>query len=540
MVKSMRYLIFLACLFSAGTTFAQGGACPTGANYVNSSAQLVTLSSLGVTSCYYASKSTGNDSNAGTSESAPWAHLPGMSGCSGKCAAVTPTGGDGFIMRGGDTWTASGDFTSLQLTYSGGSAGSQMYWGVDPNWYSGSSFTRPIMNCNGSQCQSSVGSGGSNGYITLDNVEITGFEQTSTSGNPAVVGVNGPNSGVTRSYIHNFTTNNNATHSNALFSQTVGNGAAGSYFVQNVIDGSDSTQTFMGGILHGSVVAENVIRYTYNGFNGGTDQFWGNFIEHNYASGDGDHCNMAFIQGPFSASNVLVYNNVIQHTTCAGSVTLWLGGLSCGSYNGYAFNNVVWDTQGGNVINPPGQVGGCTTQRTWNFFNNTVECGPDSGPSATCFSDSGDIGQADVGTINFINDQWITSSNPFSCSVLTCNSTTSLTQTQGAASGQGYSGSEPYAFSPPSGCSASGCSTIQAGIVELALCATLTAVNSAAATACQNDTAYSVGYNTTNHTVTIPGRTSNPRSGSAWDIGAYQSGKSPAAPVQLKTTVAPQ
>jgi hypothetical protein len=296
----------------------------------------------------------------------------------------------------------------------------------------------------------------------------------------------------------------------------------------------------MGGILHGSIVGENVIRYVYNGMNGMFDDVYGNLIEHNYASGDGDHCNMMFIQGPFSAPNVLVYNNVIQHTTCPGSVTLWLGGLSCGAYNGFVFNNVVWDTQNGNVVNPPGQVGGCATLRTWNVFNNTVECGPDSGPSATCFSDSGDVGQADNAIMNFINDQWITSSNPTSCAAVTCNTITALTQSQSAASAQGYSSSEPYAFAPPSGCSASGCSTIQAGTLELALCATLTAVNSAAALACQNDTGYAVSYNTTNHTVTVPGRTTNPRSGSAWDIGAYQNGKSPAAPVKLQTTVTSQ
>ena len=538
MMKSTRYLVFLACLFSAGAAFAQGGACPTGANYVNPSSQLVTLSSLGVTSCFYASKSAGNDSNAGTSESSPWAHVPGMSGCSGKCAAVTPTGGEGFIMKGGDTWSAPSDFSSIQLGWGGGSSGAQIYWGVDQNWYNGGSFTRPIWNCNNTQCQQQVGSGGTNGYITLDDVEITGFEQTSTGGNPVVIQANGPNSGATRVYIHNFTTNNNVTHSNALSSQSPGNGGAGSFWVQNVIDGSDSTQTFMGGVLHGSIVADNVIRYVYNGFNGAVDQFHGNFIEHNYESGDGDHCNMAFIQGPFSAPNVLIYGNVIQHTSCPGSVTLWIGGLSCSSYNGYVFNNVIWDTQNGNVINPPGQVGGCTTLRNWYFFNNTVECGPDSGPSAVCTADSGEGGDPDLATVTFINNQFITSSNSSPCvySVVTCNLTTNWINTLSTANAKGYSSSTPYAFQPTS---TSG-GTVAAGTLEQVLCGLLSGISPVAASACQNDTGYSVSYNTTNHTVTVPDRTSNPRSGSAWDIGAYQNGKSPSPPVQLQTTVTPQ
>lgn len=525
-----RILVNIALLFAAPLAFA---ACPSsstimlGANAPT--ATYVSLASAGITTCYYASQSTGNDSNAGTSEGSPWKHLPGMSGCSSTCAGVTPTGGDGFIMRGGDTWTVSGgDFTSLQLTYSGGSSGAPMYWGVDPNWYAGSSWSRPIFNCNNTQCDSNLGSGdGANGYITLDNIEITGFEMTSTSGNPPVIEADGAYSGATNVYIHNFTTTNNITHSNALFSQTAGNGAIGSFWVQNVVDGSDSEQNFMAGIVHGSTVAYNVLRYVYNGFNGTTNNFFGNFVEHNYASGDGDHCNMVFTQGPFSGSSMLIYGNVIQHTTCAGSVTLWLGGLSCSAYNGYAFNNAVWDTQNGNVINPPDTVGGCSTLRTWNFFNNTVECGPDSGPGATCFSDSGDVGNPNNGIMNFNNDQWITSGTAFSCAVLTCNTTTSITQSLGTANGQGYSSGSTYAFQPTSGSGG----TVGAGTNEASLCSTISGINSLAGSACANDTAYAVTYNVATHTAVPPGRSVLSRPGGAWDIAAYQwSGSSTLAP----------
>ena len=71
--------LFILMLFST-PVFAAGGACPSGANYPNAAGTNVTLASLGVTSCFYAS-SSGSDTNSGTTESSPWLHFPGMSGC---------------------------------------------------------------------------------------------------------------------------------------------------------------------------------------------------------------------------------------------------------------------------------------------------------------------------------------------------------------------------------------------------------------------------------------------------------------------------
>ena len=95
--------IFGVLLISAKAA-AAGGSCPTGANYLDSDTNsLVTLSSLGITNCYYIS-AAGSDANNGTSKSTPWAHVKGMPNCSGVCASTTPVAGTGFILRGGDTW----------------------------------------------------------------------------------------------------------------------------------------------------------------------------------------------------------------------------------------------------------------------------------------------------------------------------------------------------------------------------------------------------------------------------------------------------
>ena len=83
----------------------------------------------------------GVDSNDGTSEGAPWAHLPGMASCTANCASYTPAAGDQFILRGGDTW-ANASFP-IAWTWSG-SSGSPIYIGVDKTWYSGSTGTGPF------------------------------------------------------------------------------------------------------------------------------------------------------------------------------------------------------------------------------------------------------------------------------------------------------------------------------------------------------------------------------------------------------------
>ena len=134
--------------FSSG--FATGASCPSGANYLDPNTNtLVALSSLGVTNCYFIS-AAGADTNDGTSEAAPWLHLPGMPKCIGTCASTAPVGGTGFILRGGDTWhfgnSSASPYTGGTWTWSwSGSSGSPIYIGVDPTWYSGNSWARPVL-----------------------------------------------------------------------------------------------------------------------------------------------------------------------------------------------------------------------------------------------------------------------------------------------------------------------------------------------------------------------------------------------------------
>ena len=150
----MRKLLQLA-IFSLLSVpmFAAGGTCPTASTYIIQGGSPGTLSSAGITSCYFISKSLGSDSNNGTSESTPWAHLPGMPSCTSTCNSASLTSGEGFILRGGDTWVAS----DLGVNWAtSGASGHPIYIGIDPNWPS-SGWTRPNFTCGGANCSTGAG-----------------------------------------------------------------------------------------------------------------------------------------------------------------------------------------------------------------------------------------------------------------------------------------------------------------------------------------------------------------------------------------------
>jgi peptidoglycan hydrolase-like protein with peptidoglycan-binding domain len=150
-----------------------GGSCPAAANYLNPITNtLVTLSSLGVTHCYYVA-ANGSDSNLGTSESSPWMHAPGMPSCSANCLVAQNQSngippGTGLIFRGGDTWhfgnpSASpytgGTWSFNTSPYPNGTSNNPIYVGVDQSWYSGGSWARPVLTGDNPPCSLSTLSG---------------------------------------------------------------------------------------------------------------------------------------------------------------------------------------------------------------------------------------------------------------------------------------------------------------------------------------------------------------------------------------------
>jgi len=179
MVKCFIVMVSLLCPLSA---LAAGGTCPSGTYSIQGASG--TLSALGVTNgCYFVSSSLGADTNTGTDEAHPWAHAPGMQGCSNNCSSATISAGTGIILYGGDTWGAS----SLGWLWAhSGSSSHPNYLGVDQTWYSsgvcGGSWCRPILNPAGSSMTGSyyifLNNGSTAIWTTVDNFEETGWSCT--------------------------------------------------------------------------------------------------------------------------------------------------------------------------------------------------------------------------------------------------------------------------------------------------------------------------------------------------------------------------
>ena len=104
-----RLFLIPALLLILASGFATGGTCPSRANHLNASTNaLVTLASLGVTSCCYCA-ATGSNSNDCLSEATghPCQSLPGMHG-----ASITPTPGTVYYVSNSGSDSNNGTSTS--------------------------------------------------------------------------------------------------------------------------------------------------------------------------------------------------------------------------------------------------------------------------------------------------------------------------------------------------------------------------------------------------------------------------------------------
>jgi hypothetical protein len=279
-----------------------------------------------------------------------------------------------------------------------------------------------------------------------------------------------------------------------------------------VVDGSDSDPGGMGVFYDGMYDVEySVFRYSAQMIGSLCHVFHDNLVEYWYDPGDGySHGNTYECVGEASGTNAY-YNNILRHTYTVGSSGVSAGvgdGFWIGPSSGttdYFFNNLFYDIDlVGNYFNIQNPSGG-----TVYAFNSTLQS-----------SVSGGVMDCQGGSRTYaVNMHLITdASSPFYGG--TCAATTNLFQSNATANGQGYTSSETFAYSPASGSAG----TVGTGTNEQSYCTALSGAGlSDAATACQSDTRYACTYNSTNHTVTCPGRTvvARPLSG-AWNVGAYQ------------------
>lgn len=510
MAKLLRAAIFIALVFGAKNAFA--GTCPPGNQTIDPLGNPITIANVGVTgittgsiaTCFYVSKSTGTDTNNGTSETTPWAHMPGMPDCTSTCASTSPSPGTGIILRGGDNWVSS----DLPITWLWNGTGSHpIYVGVDKTWYNsgtcGALWCRPIFSASGTS--GDVFSLVNRSWVIFDNIEVTGM--TNAQNGCRMSG--GSNVRCTQLYFHGWS--HTASSNNVGFFSQCG---TGSMVDHNVVDGSDSSKNTMNGVFIScaGTIQYNYFNYVVSGVLGSVDNFNHNIILHSVTSADGDHCNGMFVFGPQTGLTLDVYNNIVGSMICSGGVNFWLNGnASPGSslWVSTAYNNLILaSAASGNVFN----IGGHPSQGNsgaYNVYNNTI----------VALNGGACLGNGEPSprsTTNFANNHCIGGSIICDGAGTTCvNGGGNLLQSVSTANSQGYTSTELQEYSPINACTASTCSTLSAGINVTSLC-------TGNLTALCTSTSYPT-YNATNHTMGVGNASpAGITRGTSWDTGAYQ------------------
>lgn len=503
---------------------------------------------------YYIDYTNGLDTNNGTSKSTPWKHAPGMVNCSNNCASYTGAGGgDSWVLKGCVTWPATvlPWAPSYQSEIAAVNVG-----GLDQTWWDNTvagcstAWNRPIINAGG------LAIWGASALLDFHNLGLNASYMEliggsfSGAGNGLQWGNTSTGGGWDHMYVHNVTWSGNTVDSCMLF--FLGGNSSIAFFTNNVVDLTDSV---VGGYtacyaLYGSftTISNNIIKYVSNGMVVGGSST-GRTVHDNFitnigpdlqysAGGPGNYHGNCYEDNGATGTSYF-YNNVCQHMvntgTASGSTLGWWFAIGTTSTY-YVWNNILWDTANGNAVDialplvtsfsggcPSGSGsdgnGNCTPSGSFILLNNTVEAGPDSGPTAFIQIPS------NATSTQFINDHFITSAtNLFSngsgtvpeCNMGNANNCTQsniLQQSLSVANGQGFTSSEIYVFSPTNLSN----STVGTGT-------NLTSTGTGSLASLLNDTTYGCFEISSPYvTVSCPTRTSNARpSNGAWNIGAYQ------------------
>jgi hypothetical protein len=282
-----------------------------------------------------------------------------------------------------------------------------------------------------------------------------------------------------------------------------------------VCDGSDTDGVSFGCLLWGCYnVSNSVLRYASQGAVCNGAHIWhDNWIDHISQSGDGvSHGNGVEFPINEAPGNNYFYNNVISNNFIGSSgVTTWF----VPNASDYYFNNVWYNNPGGQIAfcQSTGQCAGAGGTGYW--YNNTI------------------VDSATVGTGGSWNgvlyNNFIVNSTLIGTPVTNTNT---ITMTDAQATTAGYTSGGTYAYQPKS----TNCNGRSSPTCPVGAGTNLTSSWPSGYSA--SDTPLACTYNTSNHSVSCPARTSNTRPATgAWDVGAYQFSGSLAAPTNLQAVV---
>lgn len=561
----MNRLIRFTLLMSSITLMIPGIASASTAGTCSSFAAGACPSSIpsGVASFYFIDYVGGSDNNSGISETAPFQHMPcGANATGNAAAACTSTPGTGWIFKGGVTvdyhsWPANVPY--------GGVSGAPTYIGPDPGWFAGASWSRPIFSGGGSTgYDTSHGSMISDvanhaDHLVVDNIEFTGIYWTSSCPNApycnalstSEYGSGGGSYWEGKNlYVHGWNHGSGGADpgNNSAF---IGfyNGT-GSSIHDSVADGSDSSKDCCSPFSTSNMYNDYMsyaANYWFLGNAGPLVQIHDNVMVQNTGGYSGTHMNC--IHSWSATGTVLVYNNLEECEYANPPYVTQVMLFENDSVTHYIFNNVIASAGNGQGISVSGSAAGQPSS-TYYVFNNTVESGVDSDvssgpPQSACYTtgfgakatyaDNFCITNNNSSASSALYNSTGTISYPSPAFSITCSggAQTNRGMTQicapiGSGNGTGnLNKTETYPFDPLDSTAAA---TVGTGQNHSASCSAISAVNSAAGTACLSDTTVGVSYDATSHTVSFPARTPILHPSGGWQIGAYEFGQGSSAP----------
>lgn len=453
----------------------------------------------GWSATYYIDYDSGSDSNNGTSKNTAWKRAPGMVGFAGSYAGPTAGTSDSFILKGGVTWPAG--TMPWQLGYSGAASTNPMYYGVDATWYSGASWTRPVLDAEYDNTKIGrddlynvhevgmmwVQEGKSN--ITIDNLELKRFLYTAPTDPCFGTGMvhiyrNSAYITVKNCYIHSWRTTG-AVDSHHGGVQSFGPGTGGVNVNTCLIENSANTGYYRANSQNGTALRNiptafnNVIHDVHTAIMTSWGAVYGNEIYNIWDSFDNEGstpCNPTSTNGTheniiWATQSARVYNNYIHDVKDGYSgTTIYLNVVS-GLFtdkSSYIYNNVI-DMSSMSAPQPALNIGGANQANTAKvyIFNNSIIMSTGTSAGAGILINNGSNA---ISVIQVKNNHIIGANN----AILNYESspgyeaTNQLVQTAEAAYTQGYSSIHRYAPTKDSGGTVNAGTTVQVDGVNLA------------------------------------------------------------------------
>lgn len=488
---------------------------------------------------YYISSTSGSDNNTpaqAQSKSTPWAHLPCMANVTGNAAAYVPVAGDTFILKGGDSWTHA--TLPCRWIWSGTSS-NRITITADQTWYTGNSWVRPKFDAGGSAVSGVAGNimlwdglTYNLRYVTFSWLELTGFhwDGVPSYAHCDILQFAGSTYlTLDNLYVHGWTHGSYADGTrdpgglcHVLLGMTTAPFGVGNILQNSVVDGSDSTGGGDSMLIYAWPVFLNNVLHDYNTLLApiGDVTVAGNLVYNCHMSfmagpdfANASHANVLLVLGgATSGHTVYIHDNVFQGGD-PGCESMFIGNPG---ETDYVWNNL-WYNMNGNAPSLPQLRGGVAAY----IWNNTIV--PPSGQYCLIQGQPGT-----TGILEFRNNHCITTNASATDPTLSASTLIidhNLLQTPEAASAQGLSSAQNFAYSPTNTLIGSG--------IDLSNSCT-----GPRASLC-NDTSYGQRLDPTLKMVGGPARTAINRSLSGtWNIGAYQFGGSgdnvpPAPPTYL-------